>query len=149
MKRARDFQAWVQISVGCNMRCSYCIVPSTRGREVSRPFGELVEEAARLGGEGVREVTLLGQNVNSYGRDLRPERRSFAELLREIDDDRGRARPLHVAAPEGHARGRHPPTRSCPRCASTSTCRCSRARRRCSRRCAAPTRASATSTGWR
>jgi tRNA-2-methylthio-N6-dimethylallyladenosine synthase len=85
MKRARDFQAWVQISVGCNCRCSYCIVPSTRGREVSRPFDELVAEVSRLAAEGVREVTLLGQNVNSYGRDLRPERRSFSELLRAVD----------------------------------------------------------------
>ena len=85
MKRARDFQAWMQISVGCNCRCSYCIVPSTRGREVSRAFDELVGEAARLASEGVVEVTLLGQNVNSYGRDLRPERRSFSELLRAVD----------------------------------------------------------------
>jgi tRNA-2-methylthio-N6-dimethylallyladenosine synthase len=85
MKRARDFQAWMQISVGCNCRCSYCIVPSTRGREVSRPFAEIVAEAERLAGEGVREVTLLGQNVNAYGRDLRPERRTFAELLRAVD----------------------------------------------------------------
>ena len=84
-KRARDFQAWVQISVGCNCRCSYCIVPSTRGLEVSRPFDELVTEVERLVGEGVREVTLLGQNVNSYGRDLRPERRQFSELLRAVD----------------------------------------------------------------
>jgi tRNA-2-methylthio-N6-dimethylallyladenosine synthase len=84
-KRAREFQAWVQISVGCNCRCSYCIVPSTRGREVSRPFAELVDEVAAQVAEGVREVTLLGQNVNSYGRDLRPERRSFAELLFALD----------------------------------------------------------------
>src|SRR4051794_3476031 len=84
-KRARDFQAWVQISVGCNCRCSYCIVPSTRGREVSRPLGELVAEVERLAADGVREVTLLGQNVNSYGRDLRPERATFAQLLRELD----------------------------------------------------------------
>jgi tRNA-2-methylthio-N6-dimethylallyladenosine synthase len=84
--RSRPFQAWMQISVGCNMRCSYCIVPSTRGREVSRPAGELVAEAERLAAEGVREVTLLGQNVNSYGRDLRGEERvSFAELLARID----------------------------------------------------------------
>ena len=87
MKRARDHQAWVQISVGCNCRCSYCIVPSTRGREVSRPFDELVAEVERLAGEGVREVTLLGQNVNSYGRDLRVggTPRSFSELLRAVD----------------------------------------------------------------
>lgn len=85
MRRARDFQAWMQISVGCNCRCSYCIVPSTRGVEVSRPFDELVAEAERLVSEGVAEVTLLGQNVNSYGRDIRPDRRTFAELLRAID----------------------------------------------------------------
>src|ERR671937_1954196 len=84
-KRAREFQAWVQISVGCNCRCSYCIVPSTRGREVSRPAAELVAEVERLAADGVREVTLLGQNVNSYGRDLRPQRTSFAELLARID----------------------------------------------------------------
>jgi tRNA-2-methylthio-N6-dimethylallyladenosine synthase len=84
-KRAREFQAWMQISVGCNSVCSYCIVPSTRGREVSRPLGELVADAHRLAADGVREVTLLGQNVNSYGRDLRPERASFSQLLREID----------------------------------------------------------------
>jgi tRNA-2-methylthio-N6-dimethylallyladenosine synthase len=84
-KRARDFQGWVQISVGCNCRCSYCIVPSTRGREVSRPFDELVEEVRALAHDGVTEVTLLGQNVNSYGRDLRPERREFSELLTAID----------------------------------------------------------------
>src|SRR5436305_14205506 len=60
-KRARDFQAWVQISVGCNCVCSYCIVPSTRGREVSRRPDELVAEVEHLAAEGVREVTLLGQ----------------------------------------------------------------------------------------
>jgi len=85
-KRARPFQGWVQISVGCNSVCSYCIVPSTRGREVSRPLAELVDEVAALAADGVKEVTLLGQNVNSYGRDLpRPERISFAELLGELD----------------------------------------------------------------
>jgi tRNA-2-methylthio-N6-dimethylallyladenosine synthase len=84
-KRARDHQAWVQISIGCNSRCGFCIVPSTRGREVSRPLDELVSEVEQLASEGVREVTLLGQNVCSYGRDLRPDRRSFAELLHAID----------------------------------------------------------------
>jgi tRNA-2-methylthio-N6-dimethylallyladenosine synthase len=85
-RRERDFQAWMQISVGCNCVCSYCIVPSTRGREVSRPPGELLAEAARLAGDGVREVTLLGQNVNSYGRDLPAgERISFAMLLEALD----------------------------------------------------------------
>ncbi|HEX8978002.1 MAG TPA: tRNA (N6-isopentenyl adenosine(37)-C2)-methylthiotransferase MiaB [Solirubrobacteraceae bacterium] len=85
-KRARDFQGWVQISVGCNSVCSYCIVPSTRGREVSRPAGELVQEVRRLAEDGVSEVTLLGQNVNSYGRDLpKGHKVTFAELLAEVD----------------------------------------------------------------
>jgi tRNA-2-methylthio-N6-dimethylallyladenosine synthase len=85
-KRAREHHAWVQISVGCNCVCSYCIVPSTRGREVSRPAQELVSEVEGLAADGVREVTLLGQNVNSYGRDLPRERRTtFAELLRRVD----------------------------------------------------------------
>ncbi len=69
-KRTRPFQGWLQISVGCNCRCAYCIVPSTRGREVSRPLDELVREVSAMAQDGVREVTLLGQNVNSYGRDL-------------------------------------------------------------------------------
>jgi tRNA-2-methylthio-N6-dimethylallyladenosine synthase len=85
-KRGREFQGWVQISVGCNCVCSYCIVPSTRGREVSRPAAELVEEVRRLAADGVREVTLLGQNVNSYGRDLPSgAKASFAELLAMVD----------------------------------------------------------------
>jgi tRNA-2-methylthio-N6-dimethylallyladenosine synthase len=85
-KRERPFQAWMQISVGCNSVCSYCIVPSTRGREVSRPAAELLAEAERLAADGVREVTLLGQNVNSYGRDLAGgERTTFAGLLELID----------------------------------------------------------------
>jgi tRNA-2-methylthio-N6-dimethylallyladenosine synthase len=75
----------MQISVGCNMSCSYCIVPSTRGREVSRPLAELVDEGRRVVADGVTEITLLGQNVNAYGRDLRPERASFSQLLRELD----------------------------------------------------------------
>ena len=86
MKREREYQAWVQISQGCNCRCSYCIVPSTRGREQSRDPNELVTEIAGLAAEGVREVTLLGQNVNSYGRDLPKELKiSFAELLAQVD----------------------------------------------------------------
>jgi tRNA-2-methylthio-N6-dimethylallyladenosine synthase len=86
MKREREFQGWVQISIGCNCVCAYCIVPSTRGREVSRPPDDVVAEVERLAADGVREVTLLGQNVNSYGRDLRgDERASFAELLAMVD----------------------------------------------------------------
>jgi tRNA-2-methylthio-N6-dimethylallyladenosine synthase len=90
-RRERPFQGWVQISVGCNCACSYCIVPSTRGREVSRPFDELLAEVRAMAADGVREVTLLGQNVNSYGRDLRSatERPSFAKLLRALDEIEG------------------------------------------------------------
>jgi tRNA-2-methylthio-N6-dimethylallyladenosine synthase len=85
-KRAREFQGWLQISVGCNSVCSYCIVPSTRGREVSRKPDELVAETRRLAADGVRELTLLGQNVNSYGRDLPKGRRiAFAQLLAQLD----------------------------------------------------------------
>jgi tRNA-2-methylthio-N6-dimethylallyladenosine synthase len=84
--RARQFQGWLQISQGCNCVCSYCIVPSTRGREQSRDPGELVREAERLAADGVREITLLGQNVNSYGRDLPKESRiRFSDLLGMID----------------------------------------------------------------
>ncbi len=86
--RERPFQGWLQISVGCNCKCSYCIVPSTRGREVSRPQAELVAEAKAMAAEGVIEVTLLGQNVNSYGRDLKAgghPSATFAGLLAEID----------------------------------------------------------------
>ena len=84
-KRERTHQAWVQISVGCNCVCAYCIVPSVRGRERSRALDDVVGEVAALAVDGVREVTLLGQNVNSYGRDLpRPGRATFAELLRAV-----------------------------------------------------------------
>jgi tRNA-2-methylthio-N6-dimethylallyladenosine synthase len=84
--RERGHQAWVQVSMGCNSVCSYCIVPSVRGREQSRRPGEIVAEVQRLAREGVREITLLGQNVNSWGRDLRPALETeFGELLRACD----------------------------------------------------------------
>jgi tRNA-2-methylthio-N6-dimethylallyladenosine synthase len=89
-RRVREFQGWLQVSQGCNCNCAYCIVPSTRGREVSRVPDELLTEAGALAADGVREVTLLGQNVNSYGRDLPKESRiGFAELLRLIDEIEG------------------------------------------------------------
>ena len=89
MKRDQRHQAWVQISVGCNCRCSYCIVPSTRGREVSRSLEALVAEVNDLAQAGVREVTLLGQNVNAWGRDLRPKPGSFSGLLAALDPIEG------------------------------------------------------------
>ena len=86
MHRERQFQAWVQISMGCNSKCAYCIVPAVRGREVSRRPGDVIAEVTRLAHQGVREITLLGQNVNSWGRDLAPEiSTEFGELLRACD----------------------------------------------------------------
>ena len=85
-RRERPFQAWVQISMGCNSVCSYCIVPTVRGKQMSRPAKEVVAEITRLAEDGVREITLLGQNVNSYGRDIPvSDRLEFAELLRTCD----------------------------------------------------------------
>ena len=90
MHRERRFQAWVQVSMGCNSVCSYCIVPAVRGREVSRRPGEIMAEVTRLAAEGVREITLLGQNVNSWGRDLLPDiKTEFGELLRACDTVEG------------------------------------------------------------
>src|SRR6476619_4294169 len=86
MHRERRFQAWVQISMGCNSTCSYCIVPAVRGREVSRRPGDVLAEVTELARQGVRELTLLGQNVNSWGRDLLPDiHTEFGELLRACD----------------------------------------------------------------
>lgn len=82
-KREQYFHAWVPIMTGCNNFCTFCIVPLVRGRERSRVFERVVAEVARLIDDGVREVTLLGQNVNSYGRDLYGKPR-FSELLREV-----------------------------------------------------------------
>src|SRR5262249_20034333 len=84
--RERPFQAWVQVSMGCNSTCAYCIVPAVRGREQSRRPGEILAEVERLARDGVRELTLLGQNVNSWGRDLAPAiRTQVGELLRACD----------------------------------------------------------------
>ena len=83
--RETQYHAWVPIMTGCNNFCTYCIVPYVRGREMSRPFEEIVDEVTGLVRQGVREITLLGQNVNSYGRDLFGKPR-FADLLRAVGD---------------------------------------------------------------
>ena len=86
LHQERRFQAWVQVSMGCNSKCAYCIVPAVRGREQSRRPGDILAEVSHLAEAGVREITLLGQNVNSWGRDLAPAvRTEFGELLRACD----------------------------------------------------------------
>lgn len=86
--RGSDFRAWVSIMYGCNNFCSYCIVPYVRGRERSRDKAEIIKEVASLVKEGYRDITLLGQNVNSYGKDISAEY-DFADLLCEIDKIEG------------------------------------------------------------
>ncbi len=83
-RREVPYAAWVTIQIGCDNSCAFCIVPSVRGKEISRPLDEIVAEVERLASDGVVEITLLGQNVNSYGRDLTKRRPLFAELLREV-----------------------------------------------------------------
>jgi len=87
--RDLPWAAWMTIQTGCDNSCAFCIVPSVRGREVSRPMDALVEEARDLARRGVVELTVLGQNVNSYGRDLTRRRPLFAQLLRELGDVEG------------------------------------------------------------
>ena len=93
-RRDTGYSAWVTIQIGCDNSCAFCIVPAVRGAEISRPFDEIVREVVDLAAAGVTEITLLGQNVNSYGRDLtlaarragdrRRVRPLFAELLRAV-----------------------------------------------------------------
>jgi tRNA-2-methylthio-N6-dimethylallyladenosine synthase len=84
VRRDVSYAAWVTIQIGCNNSCAFCIVPSVRGKEISRPIDELVGEVESLVAQGVTEVTLLGQNVNSYGRDITKRGPLFAQLLREV-----------------------------------------------------------------
>jgi tRNA-2-methylthio-N6-dimethylallyladenosine synthase len=83
-RRNSPWHAWVSISIGCNNSCTFCIVPAVRGSEISRRMGEIADEVSRLVDDGVVEVTLLGQNVNSYGRDL-DGTPMFSRLLFELD----------------------------------------------------------------
>ena len=86
-KRETSYNAWVTIQIGCDNTCAFCIVPAVRGREISRPFADVVAEVEALAADGVTEVTLLGQNVNSYGRDL-------TLAARQAGDATARVRPL-------------------------------------------------------
>lgn len=84
MRRDDPFKAWVTIMYGCNNFCSYCIVPYVRGRERSRKPDDILVEIQELIDSGVKEITLLGQNVNSYGRDFKDQNLNFAKLLEKI-----------------------------------------------------------------
>ena len=84
LKRDSSVKAWLSIMYGCNNFCTYCVVPYVRGRERSRRPEDILAEARQLVESGCRDITLLGQNVNSYGKDLEP-RHDFADLLRELD----------------------------------------------------------------
>jgi tRNA-2-methylthio-N6-dimethylallyladenosine synthase len=89
VRRDVSHAAWVTIQIGCDNTCAFCIVPAVRGKEISRPFVEVIAEVEQLSLAGVTEVTLLGQNVNSYGRDLTRRRPLFAELLRAVGEVEG------------------------------------------------------------
>ena len=97
MRRVPGVSAWVSIIYGCNNFCSYCIVPYVRGRERSRKFEDITDEVKRLGQEGFREVVLLGQNVNVYGRDLK-DGRDFADLLHSLDKTPGISRIRYMTS---------------------------------------------------
>ena len=104
-RREVEHHAWVSVSVGCDNACTFCIVPLVRGPQRSRPIGDVLAEARGLAREGVVEVTLLGQNVNTYGRDLTipgsSRRPLFAELLREVNDVEG-LRRIRFTSPHPH-----------------------------------------------
>lgn len=97
IKRKSRIWAWISIMKGCDNFCSYCIVPYVRGRQVSRPEEDIIAEAVRLGEEGYLEVTLLGQNVNSYGAD-RGGKENFARLLRRLNQVDGIARIRYITS---------------------------------------------------
>jgi tRNA-2-methylthio-N6-dimethylallyladenosine synthase len=103
--REVEHHAWVSIAVGCDNACTFCIVPLVRGPQLSRPIGDILAEVQALGRRGVVEVTLLGQNVNTYGRDLTvpdsPRRPLFAELLRAVNDADG-LRRIRFTSPHPH-----------------------------------------------
>ena len=95
-RRGSKFHAWIAVQYGCNNSCTFCIVPSVRGVEVSRPIEHIVDEVTDLAADGVVEVTLLGQNVNSYGRDIYRTPK-FAELLRAMDEVPGLKRVRYTS----------------------------------------------------
>ena len=104
-RRESSWHAWVSVSVGCDNHCTFCIVPLVRGPQLSRPLGDVLAEVQGLTRQGVVEVTLLGQNVNTYGRDITvpgsSRRPLFADLLRVLDDVEG-LRRIRFTSPHPH-----------------------------------------------
>ena len=111
------FEAYVPIQNGCDKYCTFCAVPYTRGKEVSRPSAEILQEVEGLVERGYKSITLLGQNVNSYGQDMRGAEITFPELLREVGEMGRRSgkdfwvyftsphpRDMTDGSPEGHRR---------------------------------------------
>ena len=142
--RESAYAAWVSISVGCNNTCTFCIVPSLRGKEVDRRPADILAEVHSLVDQGVLEITLLGQNVNAYGVSFSDpntthDRGAFASLLRSCGDIDGLERvrftsPTRQSSPTTSSRPwRRPPT-SAPHC----TCRCSPDPTACCGRCDGP-----------
>ncbi|EED91777.1 hypothetical protein THAPSDRAFT_41246 [Thalassiosira pseudonana CCMP1335] len=86
IKRGHSVRAWVNVIYGCNEHCTYCVVPSVRGVEQSRSMEAILQECVQLAASGYKEVTLLGQNIDAYGRDMTP-RRTFADLLHYLNDN--------------------------------------------------------------
>lgn len=86
IKRGHSVRAWVNVIYGCNEHCTYCVVPSVRGVEQSRSMEAILQECLQLAASGYKEVTLLGQNIDAYGRDMIPKR-TFADLLHYLDDN--------------------------------------------------------------
>ncbi|NDH36802.1 MAG: MiaB/RimO family radical SAM methylthiotransferase, partial [Acidimicrobiia bacterium] len=108
VRRETSYRSWVTIQIGCDNTCAYCIVPAVRGKEISRPFDQIVDEVRSLAATGVSEIFLLGQNVNSYGRDLSLASRragdtdvrvapQFAALLRAVGEVPGVRRVRYMS----------------------------------------------------
>jgi hypothetical protein len=141
-RRFDGVKAWIPVQRGCDYRCTYCIVPYTRGPERSRRLADVVREVRAGGGAGITEIVLLGQTVNSYNDGTH----DFADLLRAVGASTGCGAALHQPASQrllGARDRRH--GRGGRRCASTCTCPCRAAPRACSSACCAATRARSTS----
>ena len=97
-QRNSETCAWVNVIYGCNERCTFCVVPTTRGAEQSRPIAAIQAEISELVAAGYKEVTLLGQNIDSYGRDLKGAGQTFPDLLRAVGSTPGLARMRFVTS---------------------------------------------------